>query len=47
MKTLVLIIDTEQCVCARLTFVREHQNWQVRHWHPILFANKGRFTLST
>ncbi len=21
---------------ARLAFAVEHQNWQVRHWHPVL-----------
>ncbi len=32
---------------ARLAFALEHQNWQVRHWHPVLFTDESRFTLST
>uniref|UniRef100_A0A9J7X3I4 Transposase Tc1-like domain-containing protein n=1 Tax=Cyprinus carpio carpio TaxID=630221 RepID=A0A9J7X3I4_CYPCA len=32
---------------ARLAFAREHQNWQVPHWHPVLFADDIRFTLNT
>ena len=32
---------------ARLAFAREHQNWQVRHWCPVLFTDESRFTLST
>uniref|UniRef100_A0A1A8HWM8 Transposase Tc1-like domain-containing protein n=1 Tax=Nothobranchius kuhntae TaxID=321403 RepID=A0A1A8HWM8_NOTKU len=32
---------------ARLAFAQEHQNWQVRHWRPVLFTDKSRFTLST
>ncbi len=32
---------------ARLAFAIEHQNWQVRHWHPVLFTDESRFTLST
>ena len=27
-------------------FAREHQNWQVRHWRPVLFTNGSRFNLS-
>ncbi len=32
---------------ARLAFAIEHQNWQVHHWHPVLFTDESRFTLST
>jgi len=32
---------------SRLAFAIEHQNWQVRHWHPVLFTDESRFTLST
>ncbi len=32
---------------ARLAFAIENQNWQVCHWHPILFTDESRFTLST
>ncbi len=31
---------------ARLTFAIERQNWQVCHWHPVLFTESW-FTLST
>lgn len=29
-----------------LPFAREHKNWQVHHWCPVLFTDKSRFTLS-
>uniref|UniRef100_A0A674MKA9 Transposase Tc1-like domain-containing protein n=1 Tax=Takifugu rubripes TaxID=31033 RepID=A0A674MKA9_TAKRU len=32
---------------ARLAFAQEHQNWQVRHWRPVLFTDESWFTLST
>jgi len=32
---------------ARSAFAIENQNWQVRHWCPVLFTNESRFTLST
>ncbi|MCJ8746514.1 hypothetical protein PDJAM_G00142610 [Pangasius djambal] len=32
---------------ARLPFAVEHQNWQIRHWRPVLFTDESRFTLST
>ncbi len=32
---------------AQLAFAIKHQNWQVRHWHPVLFTDESRFTLST
>ena len=32
---------------ARLTFAREHQYWQIRHWRPVLFTDESRFTLNT
>ncbi|KAJ8332481.1 hypothetical protein SKAU_G00422700 [Synaphobranchus kaupii] len=38
---------TAQHRAARLAFSREHQNWQVRHWRPVLFTDESRFTLST
>ncbi|KAJ8348305.1 hypothetical protein SKAU_G00268940 [Synaphobranchus kaupii] len=38
---------TAQHRAARLAFAREHQNWQVRHWCPVLFTDESRFTLST
>ncbi|KAI3358890.1 hypothetical protein L3Q82_015281 [Scortum barcoo] len=30
-----------------LAFAREHQDWQIRHWRPVLFTDESRFTLST
>ncbi|KAL0153885.1 hypothetical protein M9458_050806, partial [Cirrhinus mrigala] len=32
---------------GRLAFAREHQDWQIRHWRPVLFTDESRFTLST
>ena len=36
---------TAQHRAARLTFAREHQNWQVLHWRPIHFTDESRFTI--
>ncbi|KAL7863205.1 hypothetical protein SRHO_G00121890 [Serrasalmus rhombeus] len=40
---------TNACVCTNghLAFAREHQDWQIRHWRPVLFTDESRFTLST
>ena len=38
---------TAQHRAARLAFATEHQDWQIRHWHPVLFTDESRFTLST
>ena len=35
---------TAQDSGARLAFAREHQNWQVCHWCPVLFIGESRFT---
>lgn len=32
---------------AWLAVAREHQNWQVHHWHPVLVTVESRFTLNT
>ncbi|TWW77306.1 hypothetical protein D4764_12G0006960 [Takifugu flavidus] len=32
---------------ARLAFAIDHQNWQLRHWCPVLFTDGSRFNLST
>ena len=32
---------------ARLDFARNHQDWQVGDWAPVLFTNESRFTVST
>ena len=41
-RPLVGPVLTAQHPAAWLTFTREHPNWQVRLWHPVLFANVGR-----
>ncbi len=46
-RPLVGPVLTAQHSGARLAFAIEHQNWQVRHWHPVLFTDESRFTLST
>ena len=38
---------TAQHRAVRLAFAREHQDWQIRHWRPVLFTDESRFTLST
>uniref|UniRef100_A0A8C5QEN2 Transposase n=1 Tax=Leptobrachium leishanense TaxID=445787 RepID=A0A8C5QEN2_9ANUR len=41
------VVLTAQHRAGRLAFAREHQDWQLRHWHPVLFTDESRFTLST
>ena len=45
-RPLVGPVLTAQHHAARLAFAREHQNWQVRHWRPVLFTDESRFTIS-
>ncbi len=40
------VLAAQHCA-AWLALAREHQNWQVRHWRPVLFTDESRFTLST
>lgn len=30
-----------------LAFAKEHHNWQVWHWHTVLFTDESRFTLGS
>jgi transposase len=30
---------------ARLQWARNHANWQLRHWTPVLFTDESRFSL--
>ena len=46
-RPLVGPVLTAQHCATQLAFTREHQNWQVRHWCPVLFTDESRFTLST
>uniref|UniRef100_A0AAY5L5E7 Tc1-like transposase DDE domain-containing protein n=1 Tax=Esox lucius TaxID=8010 RepID=A0AAY5L5E7_ESOLU len=39
------VLTAHHCA-ARLAFTREHRNWQVHHWHPVLFTDESRFTLT-
>ncbi|CAJ0938635.1 unnamed protein product [Ranitomeya imitator] len=41
------VVLTAQNCAGRLGFATEHQNWQIRHWRPVLFADESKFTLST
>ena len=41
------LVLTAQHRAGRLAFAREHQDWQIRHWRPVLFTDESRFTLST
>ncbi|KAI4901231.1 hypothetical protein NFI96_009292, partial [Prochilodus magdalenae] len=41
------VVLTAQHRAGRLAFAREHQDWQIRHWRPVLFTDEYRFTLST
>uniref|UniRef100_A0A8C7R382 Transposase Tc1-like domain-containing protein n=1 Tax=Oncorhynchus mykiss TaxID=8022 RepID=A0A8C7R382_ONCMY len=41
------VVLTDQHRAGRLAFAREHQDWQIRHWRPVLFTDESRFTLGT
>uniref|UniRef100_A0A8K9VB88 Transposase Tc1-like domain-containing protein n=1 Tax=Oncorhynchus mykiss TaxID=8022 RepID=A0A8K9VB88_ONCMY len=41
------VVLTAQHRAGRLVFTRKHQDWQIRHWRPVLFTDESRFTLST
>ncbi|KAI3362575.1 hypothetical protein L3Q82_001609 [Scortum barcoo] len=41
------VVLTAQHHAGCLAFAREHQDWQIRHWRPVLFTDESRFTLST
>ncbi|KAI4885771.1 hypothetical protein NFI96_006790 [Prochilodus magdalenae] len=41
------VVLTAQHRAGRLAFAREHQDWQISHWRPVLFTDESRFTLST
>ncbi|KAL0202719.1 hypothetical protein M9458_000737, partial [Cirrhinus mrigala] len=41
------VVLTAQHHAGRLAFAREHQDWQIRHWSPVLFTDESRLTLST
>ncbi|KAI4901808.1 hypothetical protein NFI96_009500 [Prochilodus magdalenae] len=41
------VVLTAQHRAGRLAFAREHQDWQIGHWRPVLFTDESRFTLST
>ncbi|KAL0188081.1 hypothetical protein M9458_015180, partial [Cirrhinus mrigala] len=41
------VVLTAQHRAERLAFAREDQDWQIRHWCPVLFTDESRFTLST
>uniref|UniRef100_A0A8C8HEY5 Carbohydrate sulfotransferase n=1 Tax=Oncorhynchus tshawytscha TaxID=74940 RepID=A0A8C8HEY5_ONCTS len=43
----VSVVLTAQHRAGRLAFAREHKDWQIRHWHLVLFTDESRFTLST
>uniref|UniRef100_A0A674EK36 Transposase Tc1-like domain-containing protein n=1 Tax=Salmo trutta TaxID=8032 RepID=A0A674EK36_SALTR len=41
------VVLTAQHHAGRLAFAREHKDWQIHHWRPVLFTDESRFTLST
>ncbi|KAI3375335.1 hypothetical protein L3Q82_021828 [Scortum barcoo] len=34
------VVLTAQHRAGRLAFAREHQDWQIRHWRPVLFTDE-------
>ena len=38
---------TAQHRAGRFNCVRQHQNWQSRHWRPVLFSDESSFTEPT
>ena len=41
------VVLTAQHRAGHLAFAREHQDWQIRNWRPVLFTDESRFTLRT
>ena len=41
------LVLTAQHHVGRLAFAREHQDWQIHQWRPVLFTDESKFTLST
>uniref|UniRef100_A0AAY4ARM8 Transposase n=1 Tax=Denticeps clupeoides TaxID=299321 RepID=A0AAY4ARM8_9TELE len=41
------LLSKKNIKAPRLAFAREHQDWQIHHWHPVLFTDESSFTLST
>uniref|UniRef100_A0A803J6Q4 Tc1-like transposase DDE domain-containing protein n=1 Tax=Xenopus tropicalis TaxID=8364 RepID=A0A803J6Q4_XENTR len=41
------VVLTAQHRVGRLAFARQHQDWLIRHWCPVLFTDESRFTLGT
>uniref|UniRef100_A0AAR2KGV7 Transposase Tc1-like domain-containing protein n=1 Tax=Pygocentrus nattereri TaxID=42514 RepID=A0AAR2KGV7_PYGNA len=39
------VVLTAQHRAGCLAFAREHQDWQIRHWRPVLFTVESRFTM--
>ncbi|KAL0198179.1 hypothetical protein M9458_006719, partial [Cirrhinus mrigala] len=35
------VVLTAQHHAGRLAFAREHQDWQIRHWRPVLFTDES------
>ncbi|KAL0165878.1 hypothetical protein M9458_037722, partial [Cirrhinus mrigala] len=35
------VVLTAQHRAGRLAFAREHQDWQIRHWRPVLFTDES------
>ena len=40
------LILTPHHRAAQMAFAREHQNWQVHHWRPVLFTEESRLNIS-
>ena len=40
------VLTAQHCP-TRSAFAREHQDWQILHWRPVLFKDESRFTLRT
>uniref|UniRef100_A0AAY5KQT2 Transposase Tc1-like domain-containing protein n=1 Tax=Esox lucius TaxID=8010 RepID=A0AAY5KQT2_ESOLU len=40
-RPLVGPVLTAQHHAAQMAFAREHQNWQVHHWHPVLLTDES------
>lgn len=37
---------TQRHKIARLNFARQHSEWQLRHWRPVLFTDESRFSIT-
>lgn len=41
------VVLTAQHREGHMAIAKEHQDWHIHHWRPVLFTDESRFTLNT